>query len=139
MLFAFILIVFITVGSGLLFAFALIGGWGSLAKRYPADHAPPGAYYRFRSASFSGIGYNNMLTVGICDEGLYLAVFFLFRVAHPPMLLPWSEVIDVHENRFWSLSACNVTIGEREQVIVTLPMEAMPLIREKTGLSEVFD
>jgi hypothetical protein len=36
--------------------------------------------------------YNNVLTIGACQQGLYLASMFLFRFMHPPLLVPWSEI-----------------------------------------------
>lgn len=134
MIFIIIPIAFLTIGGALMFAFAAIGGWRDLARRYRADDKPPGEYYHFRSGSFGGIGYKNLLTVGVCDDGLYLAVFFLFRVAHPPLLVPWSQVQGVHVIRFFTLTGCSVTIGERKRIRVTLPIEAMQVIHDKMGV-----
>ena len=36
--------------------------------------------------------YNNVLTVGADSEGLFLVPFFLFRVGHPPLFVPWAEI-----------------------------------------------
>jgi len=36
--------------------------------------------------------YGNCLTVGANIDGLYLATSPLFRLAHPPLLIPWNEV-----------------------------------------------
>ena len=36
--------------------------------------------------------YNNVLTLAVSRQGLYLGSMFLFRFMHPPMLVPWSEV-----------------------------------------------
>jgi hypothetical protein len=38
------------------------------------------------------VSYNNCLTIGVTDEGLYLAVFPLFRPGHPPLLIDWSAL-----------------------------------------------
>jgi hypothetical protein len=37
-------------------------------------------------------GYHNCLVVGATEAGLYLATFPFFPLAHPPLLIPWSEV-----------------------------------------------
>jgi hypothetical protein len=34
----------------------------------------------------------NVLTLGVSQQGLYLASMFLFRFMHPPLLVPWSEI-----------------------------------------------
>ena len=36
--------------------------------------------------------YRNCLVIGANPAGLYLAVFLPFRVAHPPLFIPWNEV-----------------------------------------------
>ena len=45
--------------------------------------------------------YNNILTVGYSETGLYLAVFFLFRVFHPPLLIPWSAIEKRTRSTYW--------------------------------------
>jgi hypothetical protein len=72
---------------------SFIGGWFSLAKvdrtRLPLD----GAKWRMQSGKMRWLtNYNNVLTIGISPEGLYLASIFLFRFMHPPLLVPWSEI-----------------------------------------------
>lgn len=37
--------------------------------------------------------YNGCLIVGCCAEGLYLATMPLFRFRHPPLLIPWTEIL----------------------------------------------
>ena len=37
-------------------------------------------------------GYGSCLNVGVTDRGLMLWVFFLFRVGHPPLLIPWEDI-----------------------------------------------
>ena len=46
--------------------------------------------------------YNNVLTLGASQRGLYLASMFLFRFMHPPLLVPWSE-IKVRRSKGWVL------------------------------------
>jgi len=133
MLLVIFLITFTVVGCGLLFAFSVFGGWGDLARRFPAAGKPPGQYYRFRSARVGGIGYMNVLTVGVCDEGLYLGVLFLFRLAHPPLLIPWSEVTEVRVDRSLLGSTCQVRIGQPEVACVILPEEAEPAVHAQVG------
>lgn len=36
--------------------------------------------------------YRNCLRLGANQDGLYLAVLFLFRFMHPPLFVPWSEI-----------------------------------------------
>jgi hypothetical protein len=36
--------------------------------------------------------YNNCITVGANKYGLYLAVLPIFRVGHPPLFFPWTDI-----------------------------------------------
>jgi len=45
-----------------------------------------------------GVHYNNCLTIGANAGGLYIAVFFVFRIAQPTLFIPWSD-IEVVERR----------------------------------------
>jgi hypothetical protein len=48
------------------------------------------------------VGYNNVLTVASDSEGIYLGVLFLFRIAHPPLFIPWSEIeIETPQKKFF--------------------------------------
>ncbi len=43
----------------------------------------------------SGVSYSNILNVAVCDGGLRLSCSLLFRLGHPPLFIPWSEMIAV--------------------------------------------
>jgi len=52
-----------------------------------------GVKWRMRSAQMRWLtSYNNVLTLGVSQQGFYLASMFLFRFMHPPLLVPWSEI-----------------------------------------------
>lgn len=81
---------------------SLIGGWRELAKEYHTEHPFSGELFRFQSAQMRGkMNYNNCLTVGANVEGLYLSVLFVFRLGHPPLFIPWSDVSGTIEKRRW--------------------------------------
>jgi hypothetical protein len=68
-------------------------GWHWLARQYPEPGPFPGAYQTWRSGMVGLSRYNHVLHVGANAEGLSLRVMFLFRVGHPPLFIPWEEVI----------------------------------------------
>lgn len=79
------------------------GGWRSLAAHYRSDLPFTGRTWRFRSGLMGGMArYNGLLTVGVNPAGLYLAVMPLFRIGHPPLFIPWSDVTVGNEQRFVS-------------------------------------
>jgi hypothetical protein len=72
---------------------SLVGGWHSLAGRYRAQGPFTGMKRTMQSGRMRWLAnYNNVLTLGASQEGLYLACMFLFRFMHPPLLIPWSEI-----------------------------------------------
>lgn len=88
---------FIAVLIGFLIAiFFLIGrisGWATLANFYRFSGEFMGERWQFQSAQMRWkLGYNNCLTIGVNETGLYLSVFFLFRVGHPTLFIPWTEI-----------------------------------------------
>ncbi len=64
-----------------------------LARRFRANEPFYGETWGWQSARFRGwCSYNNCLTVGANQEGLYLAVMLPFRLFLPPLLIPWQEI-----------------------------------------------
>jgi hypothetical protein len=83
------------VGMWLVASFLLsaVGGWQTLALHYRAQSQFSGRRFHFRSAQFGGyVNYGGCLTFGAGPAGLYLAVLPLFRMAHPPLIIPWSDI-----------------------------------------------
>jgi hypothetical protein len=75
------------------FVVSYIGGWFSLARKFRSQAPFTGSKWGGESGMMRGLAhYRNCLVIGASPTGLYLAVFFLFRVAHPPLLIPWNEV-----------------------------------------------
>lgn len=86
-----------------------IGGWAALARSYPLATEFDGRRWRFRSVvvrhanPLRYTGYGSCVTLGANVRGLYLAVFPLFRIGHPPLFIPWADVrIAKHAGLFFS-------------------------------------
>ncbi len=65
-----------------------LGGWRRLASMYRLSGAFSGKVWRFQSGKFNWAGYNNCLSVGANEKGLYIAALFIFRAGHPPPVYP---------------------------------------------------
>lgn len=90
-----LLVVVGSVGLWLLVCFIVshLGGWSSLARIYRSEKPFDGQTWHGCSGFFKFFGsYRRTLTLGANSEGLYIAVLALFRLAHPPLYIPWSEV-----------------------------------------------
>ncbi len=47
-------------------------------------------------------GYGNCLTVAVSGAGVRLSVLFLFRIMHPPLVIPWSAIESVvSQEQLW--------------------------------------
>ena len=72
---------------------ARLSGWSRLAELYRATQPFEGEKWRFQSIRMRYLShYNNCLTFGADAQGLYIAMLFLLRAGHPPLLIPWSEL-----------------------------------------------
>ena len=90
---------------------SFVGGWFSLAKLYRTRVPFSGAKWRMQSGQMRWLAnYNNVLTLGVSQQGLYLASMFLFRFMHPPLLVPWSE-IKVRRSKGWFFEYVTFTLG----------------------------
>jgi hypothetical protein len=77
-------------------ALASAGGWGAVARAYPARGHRPAHVRRFRSleirAGWLPNNYSGIVTVGADPGGLFFAVFAPFRPFHRPIYVPWPSV-----------------------------------------------
>jgi hypothetical protein len=72
---------------------AAVSGWQLLGQFYRLTMPFNGRQWRFRSGRMRwATNYNGCLTLGANARGLDLAVMWPFRLGHPPLFIPWSEV-----------------------------------------------
>ena len=87
------IIFFIILWIGVCNLIAAASGWRVLAGHYPAISAFDGRKLWFKSAGMrSWMNYSNCITIGANKYGLYLSVLPLFRVGHPPLFFPWTDI-----------------------------------------------
>lgn len=95
------------------------GGWHGLAERFREPPNPPSATARrFRMASADlvngafplPVSYSGCLIVDLGDAGIHLRPWLPFRFAHPPLLIPWAQVEDCAEGRYFLRRAATVRL-----------------------------
>jgi hypothetical protein len=70
-----------------------IGGWIALAQRYRATELFTGKSWHFQHIQLTwSMNYSGITTVGANSAGLYLSLFFPFRIGHSPLFIPWNEM-----------------------------------------------
>lgn len=90
MLIGFFIIFFIFMGF-LFWLIARFGGWQALAKQYPALQPQSGETWKWQSGMVNKMTYSNILMLTANAQGLTLDVFFLFKIGHPALFIPWQE------------------------------------------------
>ena len=113
---------------------AYFAGWRSLAQEYPASSPFRGRRFHFCSAQFAGwVGYNGSFTPGADRTGLFIAVWPVFRLFHPPMLVPWSEIqVSVEKGRWLTVVLLTFARVPSARVRITLRL-AKRLAAESAG------
>ena len=107
-----------------------VGGWFSLAKVYRTRVPFDGAKWGGQSGRMRGLAnYNNVLTLGVSQQGLYLASMFLFRFMHPPLLVPWGE-IKVRRNKGWVFEYVTFTMGHELEIPLRVREKLAAKLRE---------
>lgn len=76
--------------------------------------------------------YNNVLTIGVSPQGLYLATMLLFRFMHPPLLIPWSA-IKVHSSKGWVFEYTVFTLGNKLATPLRIREKLAAKLRESAG------
>ncbi|NPC71954.1 hypothetical protein D7Y27_34350 [Corallococcus sp. AB004] len=119
------------------YVLAAMGGWRRLARDYRLDKGGGFPCRSFVSGEVGGVSYGNCLTLGGDARGLYLAAFFLFRLGHPPLCIPWADVHDrVRERRLFLFSWDTFSVGpDRVKLRIpssdTAPLDSyLPAIRQ---------
>jgi hypothetical protein len=84
---------FVLLWTAISFMIAFAGGWRRLAQRYRTQLPFPAYKRRFQSGYFRLIvGYRSVLTLASDTNGIHLGVVFPFRLGHPRLFIPWSDI-----------------------------------------------
>ena len=112
---------------------SFVGGWFSLARVYRTRGPFNGAKWGMQSGRIRWLAnYNNVLTIGVSPQGLYLASMFLFRFMHPPLLVPWSE-IKVRRSKGWVFEYVTFTMGHELAIPLRIREKLAAKLRQSAG------
>jgi len=113
-------IYFVTLWCAACFVISLVSGWFRLASSFRRESDPLGKT-RNVGPMFYGVSmrfwtnYNGVIRLSAADDALYLSVFFLFRVGHPPLRVPWGE-IQIEKKKFLFQTYVLLTLGNRDRI-----------------------
>ncbi|NLH79889.1 MAG: hypothetical protein GX458_03465 [Phyllobacteriaceae bacterium] len=99
------------------------GGWSDLARRFADDRPIAEPVARAASIKVGSTMWKNCAAIGVEEAGLRLAVRvpLLGGFGKAPLLVPWSEIVEVvPAHLFWG-AARRLVIGRPTLATVTLP------------------
>jgi hypothetical protein len=88
---------FLALWLSLCAIFAVTSGWVSLALRFRAHSQPEGPRIIGQITQIGIIRETRATHMILSEAGLYLYSNILFRIFHPPLLIPWPEVRLIRE------------------------------------------
>ncbi|MDJ0868184.1 MAG: hypothetical protein QNK03_18905 [Myxococcota bacterium] len=87
---------FVAIWLGVSLLTSLLSGWRALARAYRAMRPVPAGGWVERRALLSGRArYKNVLRLTATGDGLFLSVAWPFRLGHPPLFVPWSDLFSL--------------------------------------------
>lgn len=101
-------------------------GWSSLVDKYKLNRVHNFKRIGLISAHINGAKYNNALILYTNKKGFSLKTMFFFRLFHPQIFIPWTEVKEIKSKEVLFFKIKELTIGE--------PHIATIKLQEKTFL-----
>ena len=118
------------------FIISRISGWGRLAEDFKSSVTPSNIpstdQFSWVSARLRfWMRYNSVLILKLTEEGIHLSVFFLVRIGHPPLFIPWRSVSNVYLHQLFLTQYAEVTISLSDHSVMTVKFAN---IRDQIGL-----
>jgi hypothetical protein len=110
-----------------------VGGWFSLSRVFRTEVPFNGSRWGFQSGQMRWLtNYGNCLTLGADQHGIYLAIMFLFRFMHPPLLVPWSEVT-IRRKKGWVFEYVTFIMGRETAIPLRIRGKMAGRLRDAAG------
>jgi hypothetical protein len=125
---------FVTVWVLSIYLVAAASGWRLLATRFRAQGPFTGQSWRMQFARMRWMtNYNNALTIGADSTGLFMAPMVLFRVWHPPLFIPWTEITLVGARHVLFFTLIELRLGSSERIPFKIKSELAAKLRAAAG------
>ncbi len=92
-----------------------MGGWKNLAESYPGKKTFFGKQFTMRDGYLGKAHYRTLLTLGANSRGLHISVLFAFRIGHPPIFIPWSDISAKHKKRLMIYNMVELTFAKNPE------------------------
>jgi len=107
------------------FCISFMSGWFALSQRFTKESEPIGQtrtagpfFYKVYTRFWTR--YSSAVRLTSSEDALFVSVFFLFRLCHPPLQIPWKEVKLARTKYLWRRYIV-LTLGELEQIPFRIP------------------
>ncbi len=111
---------FVLIWGGVVWLLSWLSGWQRLARHYRTELRPTGKPIGPFWAMLGLVSHRGTLTLQAAPEGLYLSIMVLFRIGHPPLLIPWSAIKRGGDGKRGLFNRVALELGD--PVITTLSM-----------------
>lgn len=109
--------------------------WAKLAKHFKFDGPFEGTRIGVTiSARINEVSYSNVLIMKCNAQGLYLYTVVMFKLFHPPILIPYSAIVRVTEKKFLFSRSHVLTIGN--PVIATMMVNHKTLTEMQAAMAK---
>ena len=98
-----------------------MGGWRRLAESFPARDQPSGKRFFMQGGKVGQVTYRGCLTLYTSPRGLYLSVWLLFRLGHPPVFIPWGDIRNAKTHQFLWTESVVFDVGSPSVATLQLP------------------
>ena len=79
--------------------------------------------------------YNNVLTIGADNTGLFMVPLILFRAGHPALFVPWSEITILGESRWFFFKFFDLRLGRVKKIPFRIKASLAAKIQAAAGQS----
>jgi len=111
----------------------LSSGWYALSKRFRAQSKFLGQLKStrpyFNVCMKNWDDYSGIIRIAAEEDSLYLSVVFPYRIGHPPLRIPWTE-IQFGKTKFLWRRYVVLTLGDQEHI----PMRISERMARKLGI-----
>jgi hypothetical protein len=98
---------------------ALLSGWPTLARVYPASNRPSGLRLDGQVFRVGLVPERNITSLVVAEAGLYLWTNWAFRVLRPAMCIPWSAITSLRAQTFLWETRYTIETESRIPIVVS--------------------
>ena len=80
-----------------------------------------------------GVAYRGALNFGVDVYGLFVSIVPIFRIGHPPLFIPWSEITCTRQKQ-WFLDGVRINFSRSPNVAILLPARVAQQIFARSPL-----